>query len=61
MCVVITLSNDATMIATKSGNSSNMSKHLTTQHVINLHECNVLDMLLRDGADSKQFPSLVSF
>lgn len=26
-----------------------MHKQVTTQHIINLHKCNVLDMLLSDG------------
>lgn len=37
-----------TLITTKSGNTSNMNmhKHLTTQHVIDLHKLNVFDMMV---------------
>jgi len=37
----------------KGGNTSNMQKHLTTQHVITLHKCKVFDTLLSDGGDSR--------
>jgi len=37
----------------KGGNTSNMLKHLTTQHAITLHECKVFDTLLSDDGDSR--------
>ena len=41
------------VITSKGGNTSNMLKHLTTQHAITLYECKVFDTLLSDGGDSR--------
>lgn len=38
------------LITTNRGNAYNRHKHL---YAINLHKCNVFDMVLRDGSDSQ--------
>lgn len=43
----------STLITTKRGNSSKMHKHLTSQHAVHLHGCNVFDILISDGDDSQ--------
>lgn len=45
------------MITTKQGNALNMHKHLTTKHAINMHRCNVFDMLLRRSKQSQSEPN----
>ena len=40
------------VITSKGGNTSNMLKHLTTQHAITLHKCKVVDTLLSGGGNS---------
>lgn len=52
ICVTF-LSNDPTPIATRRGNASNMHNHVTTQHPVNVHKCNIFDMLLSDGGSSQ--------
>lgn len=42
-----------TSITAKRGNTSNIHKHLTTQHTNNLDQCNTFDMLACDDGDSQ--------
>lgn len=41
----------STLITTKRGNK--MHKHLTSQHAVHLHGCNVFDILISDGDGSQ--------
>lgn len=52
ICVTF-LSNDPTPIVTRRGNASNMHNHVTTQHPVNVHKCNIFDMLLSDVGNSQ--------
>lgn len=42
-----------TLIITNRGNAPSIYRHLTTQRAINLHKCNVFDMLLSSSGDSQ--------
>lgn len=43
-----------TLIRTKRRNTCNMHEHLTRQHAVSLHRCDVFDMLLNDDGDCQR-------
>lgn len=52
--LLVFLSNDPKTDHQKRGGiTSNMHKHLAIQHITDLHDCNVFDMLLRIGGESQ--------
>ena len=51
------LAMPATSISSKGGNTTNMQKHLSTQHAITLQECHVFDALRSDDKVNESQPS----